>query len=476
MRFEFKLSTRAFFALLFAALLASRLCHLGILWTEEGLPLAAAVQMLHGKFLYRDVWFDKPPLVPAIYLLWGADTAWAGRIAGALFCLLSSALIYRFARDRWSEREGRAAAALLAFFLTFGIPAAVMALAADLLMVAPHIAAVYFAWRRRPFLSGVMGGLALLANSKAAFVLAACALWQPRALPWLIAGAAVPQAAVILLFAAQGALRDYYEQVWQLGGLYARSTFIEHPFREGLLRTVNWAGFHLALVAGAAWYWVRERDSDRWRMLGWAALSLAAVAAGWRFFPRYYFQILPVFVLAAARGYTLLGRRRWIMLLLLLVPLVRFGPRYASLAGDLAAGRPHEWRDTGIDRDSRIAANQILRLARPGDTLFVWGYRPDLYAYTRLPAATRYLESQPLSGVFADRHLFQQAAVAPESARARRVQIVQSHPEFIADGLGALNPALAIDTYPELRDWLAEYRLVTRTGATIIYKRQSGRR
>ena len=41
--------------------------------------------------------------------------------------------------------------------------------------------------------------------------------------------------------------------------------------------------------------------------------------------------------LLAARGYTLMGRCRAILLVLLLIPLVRFGPRYVLLANDLAA-------------------------------------------------------------------------------------------------------------------------------------------
>ena len=78
-----------------------------------------------------------------------------------------------------------------------------------------------------------------------------------------------------------------------------------------------------------------KEDRWRWKMAAWLLLSLAAVAAGWRFFPRYYFQLLPVMALLAARGYTLLGRCRAILLVLLLIPLVRFGPRYAMLADDL---------------------------------------------------------------------------------------------------------------------------------------------
>src|ERR1700733_11309038 len=49
-------------AALFVVLLATRLCHLHILWAEEGYGGAGALQILNGKALYKDIWFDKPPL------------------------------------------------------------------------------------------------------------------------------------------------------------------------------------------------------------------------------------------------------------------------------------------------------------------------------------------------------------------------------------------------------------------------------
>lgn len=461
----------AIFGLLFLVLLATRLCHIEILWAEEDLPLAAAIQMLDGKVLYRDVWFDKPPLAAAICVLWGAQTGWILRLAGALWILAACALLYEFARRMWSPREGTLAACGLGFFLTFGIPSAVIPLAADSLMLVPHVAAVYLAWRGRSFWSGAMAGIAFLFNAKALFVLAACALWLPRSLPGLAGGFAVPSLIALAWLGGCGALHDYYLQVWKLGALYAGNTFLEHPARNGLLRTVNWMGFHAALVAGAGWFWWRDRGSD-WRRLGmWAALSLVAVTAGWRFFPRYYFQLLPVMALAAARGYVLLGRRgRIVVLVALAVPFVRFGPRYAILAGDLATGQESDWRDVAMNRDSREAARLILDRAKPGDTLFVWGFRPDIFAITRMPAGTRFLECQPLTGVFADRHLVQSEGLAPEWTKANRAKVIRSHPTFVADGLSLYNPALAMERYPELRRWLEQYEEVGRTGFTVVYR------
>ena len=201
-------------------------------------------------------------------------------------------------------------------------------------------------------------------------------------------------------------------------------------------------------------------------MIPWLLLSLAAVAAGWRFFPRYYFQLLPVMALLAARGYTLLGRCRAVMLALLLIPLIRFGPRYVMLADDLAHGRQSNWSDLALNQDSRRAAGFIGHQG----TLLVWGYRPDIFTYTRMPAGSRFLDSQPLTGVLADRHLTTSEAFAPAWAARNRRELIASDPTWIVDGLGPLNPALAITNYPDLREWLANYREVGRTRFSVIYK------
>jgi hypothetical protein len=437
--------------LLFAGILISRLCHLRVLWVEEAYPAAAALQIFSGKTLYRDLWFDKPPLSALTYLLWGAHAGLPLRVAGSIVIFLSCLAIFVFAREMWSEREGLAAASLLAFFLTFGVPSAVIPLAPDLLMVLPHILAVFFAWRRWALLSGLFAGVALLVNSKALFVLAACLLWAG---PLVLVGFAIPAAASFLWFG-----RPYYEQVWQWGALYSSHGF---AWQTGFVRTFNWAGFHAALLLGAVFY---QRKEPNWRWLGWTILSLIAVAAGWRFFPRYYFQLLPPLVLMCARGYTLLQNRRWILLALLLIPLMRFGPRYVQLAMHGDAG----WSDLALERDSRAAANL---LSPAGGTLLVWGYRPDIFVFSGLPAGTPFLDSQPLTGVLADRHLTNSDSIATELAAANRRRLTGLSPMWIADGLGPLNPNLAITQYPDLQAWLSNYRVFGRTDATVLYRRK----
>lgn len=463
------------FLALASLLVAARMCHVALLWEGDAYPLAAAGQMLKGRALYRDIWFDKPPLLPVFYTLWGALPGWPLRLAGALYALVACWLAYRFAREMWGEREGLWAAGLLGFFLVFDFPSAAVPVASDLLMLAPHLAAVWLAWRGRPFWSGVLAAAAFWISPKGIFVAAACAIWNPAGAPLMAAGWLAASGIAAAALAAAGALAPYWSEVWEWGRLYAASPFVEAPLRNGIVRTLNWAGFHAALVAGAGWLLARRGWPEfnqgwntrpgRARWIGWLAISFFGVAAGFRFFPRYYFLLLPVLVLAAARGFTLLGRRRDFAALLLLIPLTRFGPTYVRAITDPV------WRDTAMDRDSRAAASLTRERAAPGDTLFVWGYRPEIYVYTGLGAATLYLDSQPLTGVPADRHLTDARPIETAAPRERRAQVAGSRPTFILDGLGSYNPRLAITRYPDLRPWLENYREVARTSGTVIYRR-----
>ncbi len=459
------MKTPWFFALLFAVLLSAKLCHVGVLWAEEDLPLAAAKQMLMGKVLYRDAWFDKPPLVPAVYLLWGAQIGWVLRLAGSLYALLAAWVAYRFASELWSRTEGLWAAALLTFFLIFDTPSAVLPMAADLLMLAPHLAAVWLAWKNQPLLSGIACGIAFLCNAKAVFVLIACAVFSFPQLLLLAAGFAIPCAIAAVVLAATGAFPFYIDSVWIWSSLYAGSSHVSNPFGNAALRTINWIGFHVALVIGATCWWLR-REPVRWKMLAWAVLSLAGVTLGWRFFPRYFFQLLPVMTIAAARGFVLLGRKRLIALAFLLIPVIRFGPRYPMLA----LGIQPEWSDLAMDRDSRQASALVRLQSHPGDSLFVWGYRPEMFVYTGLPAATRYLDCQALTGVPADRHLTQSNPVTTRGLAESRAALTQSRPDFIIDGLSPYNPGLAMSRFPELHAWLTRYREIARTKYSVIYR------
>jgi hypothetical protein len=442
-----------FFLLLFAALLAARLCHGGILWEPETLPMAAAAQMSLGKVLYRDIWYDKPPLAAVYYCLFGGHI----RLAGAIYSLMACFVAFLFARDLFERAAGYWAAGLLAFFLIFDLPVAVIPVGPDMLMLLPHLLAVYLAWGGRVLAGGVVAGIAFLCNTKAVFILAACCLYGAVAL----GGFLFPVLIGADVLYAQGAWRGYLDQVWIWSSAYAANTFVEKPIRNGLVRTASWMGFHSGLAAG----WSRRID---WRLWVWLGLSFTGVAMGWRFFPRYYLQVLAPVVILFSGGLVKPSRWRYAVLLLLLIPAARFGPRYVCLAlhGDA------EWNDTAMDRDSREASAIVRGMARKGDTLFVWGYRPEDWVYTGLPAATRYLDCQALTGVPADRHLTESAPVTSVGTAEARAAVAASRPAFVMDGLSAFNSGLDMRRYPELARWMGDYDAVGRTRFTVIYRRR----
>ncbi len=463
-------------SLIAALVIAARLCHSHVLWADDNLPLAAAMQVARGKVLYRDVWFDKPALVAWIDLLWGARAGVALRLAGAAYVIAVAAMARQFARSKWTEREGLFAAFFAAFFLTFGLPSAVIPLASDMLLILPHLTAVYFAWRGRAFFSGVAAGVGLLCSSKAVFVLAACALWQWRQLPLLLLGFAAPNALALGWMWMHGSAEEYYRQAWQWGRIYAAHTFVEHPFTEGVLRTANWMGFQAALVVGAIVGVRREK-----RLLVWILISAVGVILGLRFFPRYYFLLLPGMVVAAARGWAVLTRRLkptlqtearatknklaiLALCALLAVPLIRFGKPYVILA------HKGTMTDLAMDGDSLAASAILWQLSKPGDTLFVWGFRPDIFIDSGMPAGTRFLESQPISGVLADRHLFSSEAIATDFTAPNVRELLTTHPTWIVDGLGLYNPPLAISREASLAEWFSHYTEVARTDFSILYR------
>jgi hypothetical protein len=427
-----------------------RVCFAGVLWSDEDYHMAAAIHILHGKLPYRDFWFDKPPLAALYYLAIGGFPGLILRLWDAAYILLCCWLAGKAARSCWG-------AVLMGFFTTFYLPAAVIPLAPDALLIAPHLAAIYLARQGKALWAGVVCGLGFWVNVKAVFVAAACALWV---MPSLISFAAVVALGAAAL-GVMGMAAGYWEQVWAWGLAYAPGFPVAHPVPLAMERVSHWLGFHAALVAS----WVAGAwRGDRLRLSAWLGISFAAVCFGNHFAPRYFLQLLPPLAVVGARGvvWALEERRRVTIValaLLLLVPFVRFAPRY----GRMAAG-DRQWTDIALDLDSQQAAARINALARPGDTLFVWGYRPDIYVYTRLNLASEFWDSQPLTGVAADRHLGAEGPVVNDKTISHLQAVERSRPAFFVDGLGLLNGKLRPG------ELLSNYREVARTKLSVVYR------
>ena len=116
-------------------------------------------------------------------------------------------------------------------------------LASDLLMLAPHLAAVWMAYRRRPFWSGVLAGVAFWISPKGALGgrgVRACGI-RPALPGW-------PRGSPRSSGAARGWLGGGGRARRLLGGGLAMGTAVRRQHlrriaaRNGVVRTLNWVG------------------------------------------------------------------------------------------------------------------------------------------------------------------------------------------------------------------------------------------
>lgn len=220
-----------------------------------------------------------------------------GAPAAALYITVASYAAYRFARSEWGKREGAIAAGLLAYFLCLAEASS------ELLLIVPHLMAVHYAWRGRPWLSGLWCGAGLLLHAKAILLAAVCGFWLHRFLPAFGAAVLAPQ-----LLQWPG-VRELWQPLL--------------PWRESLAQTGRWLAGQLAPLLAGAWFLRQGPGRPRWLL--WLSVSLAAVAAGALFPPYSFFPVLPVVVLLASRGFVLLPRRWAVAIsLLLVIPLLPF--------------------------------------------------------------------------------------------------------------------------------------------------------
>jgi hypothetical protein len=189
-----------------------------------------------------------------------------------------------------------------------------------------------------------------------------------------------------------------------------------------------------------------------------------------------------------------------------LFTLVRFHGRSVLLLSDWARGTRSEanakWYYDQRNNEERLVAGEVtgeregdstrtgieaIRRGGPrnrpsdgsADYLFVWGYRPEIYYWSGLLPASRYLSTQPLTGVPADVHYFGDdylLLVPAEATAAARAELVrdleETRPKYIVDELGFFNSSLSIQSYPELREFMTAYKPLGTTARFFIYLRK----
>jgi len=275
--------------------------------------------------------------------------------------------------------------------------------------------------------------------------------------------------AVAALVRSQGILAEAW--YWTFSNHDLPHVFWSRGMTHTLLFAVSClplvVGALAALTSRAPW---REHRPEWLALAGLLAVSAVGAAAGGRFYPHYYQQLLPAMALLAAPVFA----RAW----------RGGGPRVLSpsvaapwLAVAVVVFFVAHWRGLAPQREGTEAGRYLRAQAAPDDRLFVWGQVPRIYLDARLRPASRYVATFPLTGFIFGPPLpgvDTRSRIVPGSWENLGKDFNAHPPAFIVDAEAGPGARYPVGRFPALASLLAErYRPIARTAEGVIYQRTS---
>jgi hypothetical protein len=501
---------------------------------DQSLYMYVADQVRTGGVPYVDAWDQKPPAIFFLYAL--VRAAWPHASAVAVADLLGAgaiaALLFVLGRRTIGGHGGGLAAAIFALFShpSFGRLSGVYIRGQCEVFIALAVtAALTLVWRREARASGLFGaglclGLAFwLKYNALAFAapLALAAIATDAALPpprvilrrlgWIAAGLVALSAAVLLYFAAHGALGALWLATIDYNLRYSSETYtagaggvlryvVSLPLERGGADMLWFLGLSGALglvVAG----WRRQRAFTLVVLAWLAAAMLSILVNGARNLPQYFVQAAPALALAAGAGGCLLWRRgrlgRLVVAAIWVAGLWRVGVD-APMAGGFRWAALPQWADNiafdvayargRVDRPTFLArfkgaqkydaeavddlSGYIARTTQPDDRIFVFGFAPATYLQSGRLSASRFFWSRPVILEFAaNRPGYGSRGLLADLSRNRPAVVALQKQDW-----GPMDPnsEAFFLAQPALRAWLdAEYIRDRDTPIFSVWRRRT---
>ncbi|MDP9003620.1 MAG: glycosyltransferase family 39 protein [Verrucomicrobiota bacterium] len=463
---------------------------------DEAVYSVVANEIVDGGRPYVDAVERKPPLLfwtyAAVFALAGKYNWMALHLVALGWTLATMAGLYVIGR-RLFDRE---TSLIAAFFYSVFQPWATannLALNGELLMNLPIVWALALALapgksRVRPELlaAGVLFAAGFLLKQPAAIAAIPVGIYlllpSYRASRHLNRGDSVIQAAILTagFLAVLGAVAAQLHQQGILREAFYW-TFTNHSipyvfWSAGFLYTLAFIGACFPVVWGAGMalrdkegLWAGKR-AERTALLGLLAASALGVAAGARFYPHYYIQLVPPLALLAAPLYMQLWRgrtdkaRRWML------PVLS-----AWLAIVVIGFSISHWLFLARHREPLETARYLLEHSRPNDRVFIWGRSAaDVYLHARRRPACRYVLTFPLTGFVFGGELpgrDTRDRIVPGAWSNLEADFRQHPPVYIADHYAEPNAQYPVCDFPILAKLLAEqYEPVAQTAQGIVYR------
>jgi 4-amino-4-deoxy-L-arabinose transferase-like glycosyltransferase len=468
---------------------------------SESMYSVVANEIVDGGRPYIDAVERKPPLLfwtyAAVFKIAGEFNWKALHIVALVWTLCAMTGLYVIGRELFDRNTGLIAALFYGVFqhwwtwknLSFD---------GEMLMNLPIIWAWAIALRRsssrlRPelFPAGALLGAAFLLKQPAAIAAVPLGIYlllpSYRTSRSLTPTNSIIQAAIFTLgfFAALGLVTIV---LWKQGILHEAFywTIADHDvphvfWQKGILITLAFLGACLPLVIGAIMarrdksrIWA-GRTAERTALFWLLAASAIGAAAGARFYPHYYVQLIPPLALLAAPYYARLWSRTMQPPHWLLRPAVT----YAWLALTIVAFSIEDWMALAPRRVPSDVGRYLFTHSSPDDRIFVWGQSSEIYLDAHRRPASRYITTFPLTGnIFGGPlpDVDTRSRIVPGSWENLQQDFAKHSPAYIIDlysGRGALYP---VQQFPILAKLLAEhYQPVARTEEGVIYCRNDYR-
>ena len=466
--------------------------------------------ILQGKIPYVDLWNPKPP---AVFYVYAGAMAIFGHTVSALRLidlLLAPALLWAVWWIGWrggGSRLGLWAALLFGVFYfteTFwtltqndGIVLLPMLLGMVVALCAADGGRRSWVWA---LLSGALAGLtiwfkypfALFAGAAVlAYVLQSARLRWKDALGFAggLLGAVAFGAGAMISIGAWDALLESA----RVTSSYTALGFNLPDFLAalGLALGYRWSQWGLAFLLGAvgvvAGLWPRFTPDARQRRMavawiGWLALGFAMMAVQAKGYDYHWLPMLPPLALLAALGALALTRRLpnraqlaagAVVFGLAFAAVWRPALPYFSGQEDLIAYFERFQGGEFNAGESQRVADYLRAHNVPGDSLYIWGFRPEIYYLTDLNPPTRFIFQFPLVADWYPAEWRQENVDILWAALPPYVAVLQADYMPWVTGSHEDSNTLLQD-YAELNDWLNyNYERDRQIGNFFLWRRKA---
>ncbi len=362
-------------------------------------------------------------LYQIIYSLFGTYTGIGLRLVSIAAVLLNSILLFRITRHAVNEDTARIAAGI--FLLTVSTSNFFLALKTELIVVLFLQLAIIFLlqYQRTRNLkalayAGVLLALATLFKQPAVLFFGAISIalifvdkakFQVK--QWIMENAVVgisgsgPILIVTMIYLGTGHWAEFFDHLWQRPRIYAEhGAELFSPWHNFLeIRNYLFSPLVILSIIGMLVLLSRsflEYSSPlaRVKPLMWwfvpiTLTSMIAISLGGHYFSSYYMMILPFLVLIIAVFFAPVSKYAFSS------PFVAAGLWILTSAAGFLSINQAKLLQTSAN-NSRQMAREIERVSSPGDSLYVWGYVPELYPATGMIPASRFVTTSMIVGYF----------------------------------------------------------------------------